>query len=281
MFTTKRRRSVAGPSDLSHLGKPHGTLSPRVRAVGPEHFGIVSVDCAKASSKWMLTDVYGRILIAPSFLDHRRDAFDHANDQIRQAVTTYRLGDLVVVVERTGRYHLPVKRAFEAAGWTVRVLHPMISSHFRQAAHPDDKTDDHDLVGIFQATCNGYGLVEPSWDPIYSQLQVWARHRRDLVNKSTQLACQIQEHLESCLPGYGRCFDNLFESGIALVIPGAYSTPQAIVAAGLQGLSDLADRRSVRVQRLDLDPHSGLGRGCSSARSRGCLARADPGDAHP
>ena len=34
--------------------KPSGSLHPRVQKVGPEHFGIVAVDCAKARSKWML-----------------------------------------------------------------------------------------------------------------------------------------------------------------------------------------------------------------------------------
>ena len=46
--------------------KPSGSLHPRVQKVGPEHFGIVAVDCAKARSKWILADFYGRILIPPS-----------------------------------------------------------------------------------------------------------------------------------------------------------------------------------------------------------------------
>ena len=36
--------------------KPNGVLSPRVQAVGPEHFGIVSVDCAKLRSKLTVCD---------------------------------------------------------------------------------------------------------------------------------------------------------------------------------------------------------------------------------
>jgi transposase len=200
----------------------------------------------------MLTDFYGKVLIAPQFLDHRRDAFDHAIAQIEHAVATHQLLDHVVVLERTGRYHLPVKRAFATAGHDVRVVHPMISRHFRQAAHPDQKTDDTDLEGIFQAACSGYGLLEAPWEPVYSELQLWARHRRDLVHKATLLCCQILEHLESCLPGYARCFDNVFKSGIALLIPSAYPTPQAIVEAGLSGLITLAQKAGVRVQNATL-----------------------------
>src|SRR3990172_1826853 len=49
---SKRRRSAR----RTHLQKPTGVIHPRVEAVGPERFGIVSVDCAKARSKWMLAD---------------------------------------------------------------------------------------------------------------------------------------------------------------------------------------------------------------------------------
>jgi transposase len=252
MSAATRRHSAPSSSSSEHLGQPRGILSPRVRAAGPEHFGVVSIDCAKASSKWMLNDFYGRVLIAPAVLDHRRDAFDHATAQIRQAMTVHGLKDLVVVVERTGRYHLPVKRAFAAAGFEVRLVHPMISRHFRRAAHPDQKTDDTDLEGIFQAGCNGYGMREEPWEAVYRQLQLWARHRRDLVQKSTLLCCQILEHLESCLPGYTRCFDNVFNSRIAFLIAGSYQSPQAILEAGITALTELARRSGVRAHQPTL-----------------------------
>jgi len=252
MPATTRRRTALASANSVHLGKPSGVLGPRVQSVGPEHFGIVAVDCAKASSKWMLTDFYGKVLIAPTVVRHGRDAFDRAIAQIRQAKASHQLEDLVVVVERTGRYHRPVKRAFAAAGFDVRVIHPMISRHFRRAAFPNQKTDDTDLQGIIQAACHGYGLVDPHWEPVYSQLQLLVRHRRGLVYKSTKLCCQILEHLESCLPGYARCFDNVFNSGIALVIPRAYGTPRAVVTAGLAGLVELARRENVRVHKSTL-----------------------------
>ena len=42
--------------------KPTGALHPRVAKAGPAHFGIVSVDCAKARSKWMLAHFFGNVL---------------------------------------------------------------------------------------------------------------------------------------------------------------------------------------------------------------------------
>ncbi len=52
------------------VDKPAGTLHPRVEQVGPQHFGVVRVDCAKARSKWMLADFFGNVLIQPIVVSH-------------------------------------------------------------------------------------------------------------------------------------------------------------------------------------------------------------------
>src|SRR2546423_995877 len=50
--------------------KPQGRLGSRVQAVGPERFAIVSVDCAKVSSRYLLADFYGQVLLPPTQLPH-------------------------------------------------------------------------------------------------------------------------------------------------------------------------------------------------------------------
>ena len=54
-----RRRRRQRPHEVH---KPAGALHPRVEKVGPQHFGVVSIDCAKARSKWMLADFFGNVL---------------------------------------------------------------------------------------------------------------------------------------------------------------------------------------------------------------------------
>src|SRR5437667_5499947 len=106
MLATRRgnRRSSRRPEVLQ---KPRGVIHPRVQKVGPEHFGIVCVDCAKARSKWMLTDFYGRVLVPPTELAHNRVELAAMVGQVREALTTFALGDCLVAIERTGRYHHP------------------------------------------------------------------------------------------------------------------------------------------------------------------------------
>jgi hypothetical protein len=98
------------------LQKPNGQILPRVRQVGPEHFGIVAVDCAKARSRYFLADFYGRALLEPATVRHHRGDFQAAIDRIRQAIRRHDLRDLVVAIERTGEYHRPVQHAFRQAG---------------------------------------------------------------------------------------------------------------------------------------------------------------------
>jgi hypothetical protein len=52
---TRKRPSTRRPAES--VGKPRGLLHPRVEQVGPEHFGIVCFDCAKARSKFLLAGV--------------------------------------------------------------------------------------------------------------------------------------------------------------------------------------------------------------------------------
>jgi len=71
---------------------------------------------------------------------------------------------------------------------------------------------------IFRAAVNGFGLLEKPVDPIQQQLQILARHRRDLVKKESKLQCQIRHHLEQGLPGFivrdlKRAAEQLPESG--------------------------------------------------------------------
>jgi hypothetical protein len=65
---TKKRKSTG--SKQRFIGKPTGQIQERVQAVGPEHFGVVTVDCAKRRSKWMLCNFYGKVLIEPTSVEH-------------------------------------------------------------------------------------------------------------------------------------------------------------------------------------------------------------------
>ena len=229
------------------LLKPNGQLVPRVQRVGPEHFGIVAIDCAKARSHYFLADFYGNTLLEPDTVHHTRGDFQAACDRIRQACQQHDLRDLVVAIERTGEYHRPVQQAFRQAGFETRLVHPLTSKQYRQPADPNHKTDDTDVAAVFRATTHGFGLLEPTWPDHYLSIQLLRRQRRDLVDKNAALQCQIREVLHATMPGYAECFCHLWDDSPApLVLARLTTSAVAVRGAGLEGLERLAREHQLR-----------------------------------
>src|SRR5262249_1770480 len=139
--------------------------------------------------------------------------------------------------------------AFRTAGWEPRLVHPFASRQFRRPADPAHKTDDTDLAGIFRATINGFGLVDPVWPDDYQHLQLLARQRRDLVRKQAKLRCQIRAQLHSLRPGLADCFDDLFDYPVVLAIACRTGSAGAVRELGLAGLRPLVDQSGLRCQQ--------------------------------
>ena len=144
-----------------------------------------------------MADYFGNLLIKPQTVEHQSVFFKLAVEMIRQAQQQHDILDTIVVVERTGNYHLPPKRAFARAGFETRVVHPFATRQYRMPADPGNKTDDTDLAAIHRAAVNGFALRENPLEESWLELRLLIRHRRDLVRKSSALCCQIREHLEA------------------------------------------------------------------------------------
>jgi transposase len=252
-MATKRPSKKSKSQAPKFLQKPNGVIHPRVQKVGPEHFGIVCVDCHKLSSTWMMTDFYGKVLVPPTEAAHNRVELDDAVARVRLTLTQHDLRDCIVAVERTGRYHHAVKNVFAKAGFETRMVHPYATKQFRQPASPDQKSDPADLAAMRCAAINGFALIETPLSEPWRQLQLAIRHRRDLVRKSSALACQIREHLDAVLPGYAACFDKLWDSNIAFRLVRQFGTAQALLDQGVAGLSLYLRQQKVRYQERSLD----------------------------
>jgi transposase len=252
-MAVRSSQSRSGRSHDEELQKPRGSIHGRVQLVGPEHFGIVCVDCAKVRSKWLLADFYGKVLVPPTRVNHNRIELDAWTQQVRDMCQLHGLGEVLVAIERTGRYHHVVRDAFQRARFETRIVHPFTSKHFRQPADPDNKTDDVDLAAIHRATVTGFALLEPTLDNTYESLRLLARHRRDLVHKTTTLACQIREHLEAAWPGYGALFSELWESKLAWPLLHHYATPAELLQAGQPAVSLWLRQERIRFHKESLE----------------------------
>ena len=249
MVTKTRKRKFAG-SKQRFVGKPTGQIQERVQAVGPEHFGIVAVDCAKRRSKWMLCNFYGKVIIEPTSALHTTGGLRGMTQHVAAVCQAEELTDTIVAVEMTGIYHKPVQRTFRKAGFDTRIVHPFASNHYRRPLHPDAKTDDHDLEAIFHAAVKGYGLAILPVGEIYQSLQAVSRHRHNLVKQRARLMVQIRRLLHQTMPGFADLFedDKLFHKSIALPIALKFSSAARVRRAGAGGIASHLSQTKVRFQ---------------------------------
>ena len=253
MSSKVRRRRKSNPRNRRSLQKPSGVISPRVKDVGGEHFAIVCVDPAKHRSEWMMADYFGNLLIEPQTLEHQAAFFKLAMEMIRQAQQEHEIQDTIVVVERTGTYYLPPKRAFNRAGFETRVVHPFATKQYRMPADPGNKTDETDLFAQHRAAVAGFGLCEFELESPYRELQLRARHRRNFVVKAGSLACQIREHLHLAMPGFGTLFDHLLDHRSAMAIARRCDSPAKVIEFGHARLSQHLREKKIRNQPRTID----------------------------
>lgn len=254
MVTKAKSRKSSAPKSR-FIGKPKGLVQDRVKAVGPEHFGVVTVDCAKRRSKWMLCDFYGKVIIEPSNVEHTSGTLRAMTQQVADTCKSHGLTDSIVAVEMTGVYHKPVFRAFRQAGFDTRIVHPFASSQHRRALHPGDKTDDHDLEAIFHAAINGYGLATLPVSEEYLSLQALSRHRCNLVKQRSRTMVQIRRLLHLTMPGFADVFqeDKLFRDSIAMPVALKFTSAAAVQVAGVRGIASYLKSVHVRYQTRTIE----------------------------
>ena len=173
-MATKRNSRKTDTKGPARLGKPRGIIQQRVQEVGPQRFAIVSIDCGKPASKWMMCDFYARVLLPPQEVEHGQAQMQLATVQVKEAYREHGIRDTIVAVEMTGTYHRPIQRAFRQAGFETRLVHPFASSHYRLPSHGDNKTDDNDLEASRQPHQVQFPLSRQ-----VSVLEATARDRHD------------------------------------------------------------------------------------------------------
>lgn len=254
MVTSCKKRKATG-TKKRFIGKPTGQVQERVQAAGPERFGIVTVDCAKRRSKWMLSNFYGKVIVEPTTVEHTAGGLRTMTQLITAACRAEGLTDTIAAVEMTGIYHKPVQRALRQAGFDTRIVHPFASHHYRRPLHGDVKTDDHDLEAIFHAAVHGYGLATLPVGEVYQSLQAVSRHRQNLVKQRARLMVQMRRLLHQTMPGFADLFedDKLFHHSAALPVALNFSSAAAIAKAGAAGIASHLTSAKVRFQTRTIE----------------------------
>ena len=192
---SKRRRS-----GRVSVQKANGVLHPRVQKVGPQRLRDCLCRCGQGKVRLdalrLLRKGADRAQRSPAHAVRFR--FGHRCNSGRRSAS---------IASETksswwnapGTIIFPSRRAFAAAGFETRIVHPFATKQFRQPADPGNKTDANDLAAMYRATVSGFGLLDRGTGRRIAKAQLLTRHRRDLVEKRSALCCQIREHLDAAL----------------------------------------------------------------------------------
>jgi len=251
--TTSARSNRRRSKNRRTLQKANGVIAPRVKAAGAEFFAIVCIDPAKMRSEMIMADYMGNLFIEPMTVEHQPAALEAAIQLVKQHAEQQRIKDLIVTIERTGNYHRVVQKAFARAGFEVRIIHPFATKQYRMPADAGNKTDATDLFAQHRAAIAGFGLCEPALPEVYEQLRLRIRHRRDLVEKSTAMACQIREHLHLNMPGYANLFHNFFAHEAAMAVARKAGSAQAVLGMDAIGLKKYLTEQKIRFQNSTIE----------------------------
>lgn len=223
-------------------------LVQRVRRVGPEHFGILAVDSAKRRFAVLLTDFYGRVLMDVLEVDNTGPALEGLVTTVKAQCEKHGLKDLVVAIEQTGRYHVPIRGVLRKH-WDVQMVHPSATKQLRQPADPGNKTDPTDLRAIVRAMIVGYGTAEPELSPRWVDWRLVSREREALVRRRAWVRVRLQMRIEALMPGYPALFGCLWSSPVPLALAEQYGSAAALLSAGEEAILECVRQAGSYVQR--------------------------------
>jgi len=232
MGRRRQGRAARGPV---HLRKARSPLAEEVARVGAGRFGILAVDSSKPRFAVLLSDFAGNVLMEMQVVENTAPALAGLVERLKALCQSHRLKDLVVGIERTGRYHVPIQQALRPL-WRVEMVDPAAAQGLRQAADPGNKTEGTDLPAITRAIQVGLGTREADLPPVWLDWRQVNRAREDDVRMRATLRQRIQERIEALMPGFTRPFKDLWRAPIPLALAEHYGSAARLLEAGDESL---------------------------------------------
>lgn len=122
----------------------------------------VGIDVSKVKSTVCILRPYGEVIASPYEVQH-------SEPEIKELISRIKAvdGEVQIVMEATGAYHLPLLSSFKEAGLFVSVVNPLSMKRYASTAIRKGKTDKMDAVRIAN-----YGLtIGLSWWIIYCRMK--------------------------------------------------------------------------------------------------------------
>ena len=158
----------------------------------------VGIDVAKGKSMVCFLLPYGEIMESPYEITHMDQEVEALIEKINQLE-----GEVRVVMEATGAYHLPLLSRLKTAGIFVAVINPLVMKNYTPNVLRKGKTDKLDAAKIAN-----YGLdhwhylrdYEPS-DEVYDELKYLGRQYFHYSRLAVEETLELTNLLDRTMPG--------------------------------------------------------------------------------
>jgi transposase len=159
----------------------------------------VGIDVSKGHSTICVLKPYGEIVSVPFEVEHTEQDLQQLVEQIQ----SFSDGELRVVLEATGIYHLPVVAFLQQQGIFVSVINPLSMKKYASIALRQGKTDKIDSVKIANyGIDNWYHLVDyqPETET-YQELRLLSRQYLHYTSLKIKAKVNLTNLLDKTMPG--------------------------------------------------------------------------------
>ena len=168
---------------------------------------ILSFDIAKGKSIYCFLDEKRNVIRDATLIEHKKDEFD----ELFNFISKYK--NLVVIMESTSVYHLPVENYFRSKTIETIVMNPKLVKQYRDTLNKS-KTDKLDCFKIARCYLGTIDNLYQKQDE-YFMFNPLARQYWSLIEGQTRLKNRYRQLIEIVFPEFNLIFDDLY-SDLAL-----------------------------------------------------------------
>lgn len=158
----------------------------------------VGIDVSKEKSTVCILKPYGEIVSSPFEVKH----FESDLDSLAQMILRLD-GEVKVIMEATGIYHLPVLNHLQDKGIFVSVINPFMMKEYACRGIRRVKTDKQDAITISNYGIDNWFRLEnhKGDDEIYAELKLLGRQYSHYMEMHVKALLELTHMLDYTMPG--------------------------------------------------------------------------------
>jgi transposase len=158
----------------------------------------VGIDVSKDKSMVCVLKPYGEVVASPFEVIHTESSVQELVEQISSLE-----GEVKIVMEATGTYHLPLLDSFKQAGLFVSTINPLAMKKYASIGLRKGKTDKLDALRIANYGIDNWFKMVNYTAPkeVYAQLRILGRQYYHYINIKVQCKLSLAHLIDRTMPG--------------------------------------------------------------------------------